>query len=585
MDPAFQERRRHQAREELKAALRMSCREADIPMTSVGYRAVVDVSDDEEDAYLDIVVDQLEEEVEAECCTPSDESPLPDELSLPDDWEDEEQAEEEDGEEAWAPEPQKKRKKRSGRRPDDDHEGQEEEAAQTPTPQKRKRRGRQAPEPDSDNDPDPPQRDDVASAPDQLGWTRSLLKVKMEQFVGPKPKGPSFRKHRSPVSYLFQFFSIAMFIQISQWTNTNLMNAGVHVLTTTKEIKAWFGIHLVMGLVKISYYQDYWSSDPGYYNRLIATTMTRNRFDTLTKHLACADPKKDPEKYLQYDPTRFNDRAHQYLSMRNKPLYPLQPLWASVVARCHSGFNVGRQLAIDEAMVQYSGFKAKVRKFFMPLKPIRAGFKIYAIADSATGYISNFIVHPYKGGKPAKMTDIAMEVVEPHLGKYHHIFTDKLYTSVELARRLLSKKTYLTGAVKSTTKGLPTDFSSSQQKNPHHHQKMKRLNKMARGTFYSRQNGQITCVLWKDSRVMPLLSTFHQGYRDRIQDTLSRKVQDSMGRRKATIIPAPRQAVDYTKHMGGVDRGDQLRSYYTCSRKSQYWWRKLMYFLVRHLQS
>ena len=77
MDPAFQERRRHQAREELKAALRMSCREADIPMTSVGYRAVVDVSDDEEDAYLDMVVDQLEEEVEAECCTPSDESPLP----------------------------------------------------------------------------------------------------------------------------------------------------------------------------------------------------------------------------------------------------------------------------------------------------------------------------------------------------------------------------------------------------------------------------------------------------------------------------------------------------------------------------
>ena len=385
------------------------------------------------------------------------------------------------GKRAWAPEP---RKKRSGRRPDDDHEGQEEEAAQTPTPQKRKRRGRQAPEPDSDNDPDPPQRDDVASAPDQLGWTRSLHKVKMEQFVGPKPKGPSFRKHRSPVSYFFQFFSIAMFIQISQWTNTNLMNAGVRVLTTTKEIKAWFGIHLVM-----------WSGEdfllPGLLvirSRLITiasspTTMTRNRFDTLTKHLACADPKKDPEKYLQYDPTRFNDRAHQYLSMRKKPLYPLQPLWDSVVARCHSGFNVGRQLAIDEAMVQYSGFKAKVRKFVMPLKPIRAGFKIYAIADSATGYIYNFIVHPYKGGKPAKMTDIAMEVVEPHLGKYHHIFTDKLYTSVELARRLLSKKTYLTGAVKSTSKGLPTDFSSSQQKNPHHHQKMKRLNKMARGNF------------------------------------------------------------------------------------------------------
>ncbi|XP_038060038.1 piggyBac transposable element-derived protein 4-like [Patiria miniata] len=34
--------------------------------------------------------------------------------------------------------------------------------------------------------------------------------------------------------------------------------------------------------------------------------------------------------------------------------------------------------------------------------------------------------------------------------------------------------------------------------------------------------------------------------------------------------------------MGGVDRADQLPSYYmyTCSRKSQKWWKKLMYFLV-----
>ena len=32
--------------------------------------------------------------------------------------------------------------------------------------------------------------------------------------------------------------------------------------------------------------------------------------------------------------------------------------------------------------------------------------------------------------------------------------------------------------------------------------------------------------------------------------------------------------------MGGVDRTDQLRSYYTCSRKSQQWWKKLLYFVI-----
>jgi hypothetical protein len=48
----------------------------------------------------------------------------------------------------------------------------------------------------------------------------------------------------------------------------------------------------------------------------------------------------------------------------------------------------------------------------------------------------------------------------------------------------------------------------------------------------------------------------------------------------SSSVAAPSQAVDYTRNMGGVDRGDQLRAYYTCSRKSQYWWRKLLYFLV-----
>ena len=35
-----------------------------------------------------------------------------------------------------------------------------------------------------------------------------------------------------------------------------------------------------------------------------------------------------------------------------------------------------------------------------------------------------------------------------------------------------------------------------------------------------------------------------------------------------------------TKFMGGVDRGHQLRTYHTCSRKAQYWWKKVLCFLM-----
>ena len=172
------------------------------------------------------------------------------------------------------------------------------------------------------------------------------------------------------------------------------------------------------------------------------------------------------------------------------------------------------------------------------------------------------MTHPH-GDQPAKMTDIAMAVAEHHLNVYHHIFTDKLYTSVGLARSLHAKRTYLTGAVKSNSKGLPLDFTAKNR-----NMKVKRMNREPRGTFYTRQNGQLTATVWKDSRVMMLLSTGHQGWRDPTTHTLKRKCTDeATGRLKPRTVPAPSQAVDYTKSMGGVDRGDQLRSYHTCARK------------------
>ena len=191
-------------------------------------------------------------------------------------------------------------------------------------------------------------------------------------------------------------------------------------------------------------------------------------------------------------------------------------------------------------MIKYRGFKASVKKFFMPLKPIRAGFKVYIFAESTTDAILNFIVHPWNNNKPTKMTAIALKVAKHHLERYHNIFTDRLYTSVELAELLLTKNTYLTGAVKSTSRRLPKDLINS-DKNPNK-QRMTNMAKVPRGTFYSRQNGQMVVTAWKDSRIMLTLSTCHQGWRDPDIHTLTRKIPDDItARRVVKIIAAPPQ--------------------------------------------
>ena len=71
---------------------------------------------------------------------------------------------------------------------------------------------------------------------------------------------------------------------------------------------------------------------------------------------------------------------------------------------------------------------------------------------------------------------------------------------------------------------------------------MKNMAKAPRGTFYSRQNGQMVVTAWKDSRIMLTLSTCHQGWRDPDIHTLTRKIPDDItARRVAKIIAAPPQ--------------------------------------------
>ena len=107
------------------------------------------------------------------------------------------------------------------------------------------------------------------------------------------------------------------------------------------------------------------------------------------------------------------------------------------------------------------------------------------------------------------------------------------------------------------------------------HRQIQQMHKMPRGTIFSRQQGQMMMVLWRDTKVVSLLSTCHQGYRD---GQHTREKGEKVASNKD--VPAPPHAMDYTRFMGGVDKADQYRSYQSCSRQSMAWWRKILYFLI-----
>ena len=121
---------------------------------------------------------------------------------------------------------------------------------------------------------------------------------------------------------------------------------------------------------------------------------------------------------------------------------------------------------------------------------------------------------PSPDGKPVKYVDIAFDVAATHLDRFHIIFTDRLYTSIELATRLLTRHTYLTGAIRTNATGLPVDMSPNPSTNRTNLQAIVQRPRTERGTFYVRQNAALTFTIWNDSTVLHLLSSPHNGYRN-----------------------------------------------------------------------
>ena len=117
-------------------------------------------------------------------------------------------------------------------------------------------------------------------------------------------------------------------------------------------------------------------------------------------------------------------------------------------------FIPGTHLSIDEGMIKYNG-RISFKKY-MPMKPIKRGFKFFSICDSITGYCLKLRIYSgredrYVSGEGFTF-NIFMDLLANYLYKHHIIYTDNYYTSIKLAKALLSKDTDLVGTIKKTSK-------------------------------------------------------------------------------------------------------------------------------------
>ena len=84
----------------------------------------------------------------------------------------------------------------------------------------------------------------------------------------------------------------------------------------------------------------------------------------------------------------------------------------------------------------------------------------------------------------------------------------------------------------------------------------------------------LTALQWQDKRLVTMLSTIHN------DDMISkrRRTRHAVGGREE--IEKPVMIEEYNTYMGGVDKGDQLLSYYGFNHRTIKWWKIAFFHLV-----
>lgn len=145
-------------------------------------------------------------------------------------------------------------------------------------------------------------------------------------------------------------------------------------------------------------------------------------------------------------------------------------------------------------------------------------------------------------------TEVILDLIEGYLEKGHIIYADNFYNSPDLARRLSERKTYICGTLRKMRKNLPMDVVNA---------------KLKRGELAAKSCNDITVCKWKDKRDVLVISNKHKLQLANVRN------------RNGKVSLKPNIVADYNLGMSGVDRGDQMVSYYSCLRKTLRWHKKL----------
>ena len=187
----------------------------------------------------------------------------------------------------------------------------------------------------------------------------------------------------------------------------------------------------------------------------------------------------------------------------------IQGLIDLVIPLFQQHFTPSRAISIDEAMIAFRG-RVSFRQYIRG-KSTPWGIKAYVLADSATGYM--YSVLPYYGKETQLLdrpglnhtTKVVLTLMAPLGDRGYDLYTDRFYTSPQLAVELGTIDTTLTGTAMSNRKNMPLA--------------VKHKRKRSKGDVKTYKKGMLVVTEWTDKRTLITLSSKHS---NRMMDVTTR---------------------------------------------------------------
>ena len=388
-----------------------------------------------------------------------------------------------------------------------------------------------------------------------------MLTPEFSQRVGPAREMP---RNSSVLDYFLVLFMTELLQLIA--TNTTLYAAEIDIdreemrgdfyLASLDEIKAFIGVVILMGIVKLPKISNYWATDERFYQPSIAKVFPRDRFLQLMRYLHISDPQTMPEK------------THP-----DYKLYRVKPIIQTLAQTFKRMYNPHREQAIDKAMVKFKGRIGFLQ--YMLMKPCKRGIKIWCRCDSTNGYLCQFEVYIGKesetqaallpGQAEGSIAAVVRRLTRPLVGKNYFVFMDNFFSGISLFRELLNENIYCCGTLRKNRKGFPESL------------KTVKLKEQGESKFV--RSGNMVCTIWRDKASNKPVTVLSTQCNPVGGDQVKRRKKQ--GRQWVdVVINRPASVAFYNKFMGGVDMHDQARWYYNLTQKSVKWWKYLFWFFL-----